>query len=49
MKKLISYILLILLVITNNIVSYTYAVNTNEQASPWTIEKAEHLAKKTLY
>jgi hypothetical protein len=27
----------------------TYAVNTNEQSTPWTMEKAEHLAKKALY
>ena len=49
MKKIISTILLLLLIITNNIVFITNAVNTNEQSSPWTIEKAEHLAKKTLY
>ena len=49
MKKIISTVLLLLLLVTNNIVFVTNAVNTNEQSSPWTIEKAEHLAKKTLY
>ncbi len=48
MKKIIST-LIILLLILNNIIISTYAVNTNWDSTPWTIEKAEHLAKKALF
>jgi hypothetical protein len=49
MKKIISTFTIILLVITNNLFYIVSAVDTNEQATPWTIEKAEHLAKKALF
>ena len=48
MKKIISSII-ILVLIFNNLVLSTYAVDTNWEASPWTIQKAEHLAKKALF
>ena len=48
-KKIISVIVILLLLQNIVNINFANAVNTNEQASPWTIEKAEHLAKKVLY
>lgn len=47
-KKAISLITIFLL-LSNNIYFITNAVSTNQSSTPWTIEKAEHLAKKTLF
>lgn len=46
---MISLLIIFLLIISNVLVWVVNAVNTNELSSPWTIEKAEHLAKKVLY
>ena len=47
MKKFLSFLLVIVYVLVN-VFSIARAVNTNEQSSPWTREKAAHLAKITL-
>lgn len=50
MKKIISSIALLSLLITSNLWFYqTFAVETNESTWPWTIQKATHLAKKSLF
>lgn len=50
LKKLISSITLATLLISSNLGFYSvYAVSTNSSSSPWTIEKARHLAKKALF
>lgn len=50
MKKIISFCALISLLITTNFWFYqTFAVDTNDQNAPWTMQKARHLAKKALY
>ena len=46
-KKFLSFFLIISL-LSNFIVSTSNAVSTNWQAVPWTLEKAEHLAKRAL-
>lgn len=48
-KKIISALVILLLLQNIVNINFVNAVNTNEQATPWTIEKAEHLAKKALY
>jgi hypothetical protein len=49
-KKLFSFISLTSLLISSNFGFYSvYAVDTNNQSSPWTIEKARHIAKKSLF
>ncbi len=49
MKKIISFCALLSLLITTNFWFYqTFAVDTNQQNTPWTMQKARHLAKKTL-
>ena len=49
-KKLFSFITLASLLISSNLGFYSvYAVDTNNLSSPWTIEKARHLAKKSLF
>lgn len=47
MKKFIS--ILSVLTITLQAINPTFAVTTNSQATPWTVEKAEQLARKTLF
>ncbi len=50
MKKIISFCALISLLITTNFWFYqTFAVDTNDQNTPWTMQKARHLAKKSLF
>lgn len=48
MRKLFS-IVIVVFYILNNILSIATALNTNEMASPWTREKATHLAHITLF
>ena len=49
MKKFISFCALLSLLITTNFWFYqTFAVDTNQQNTPWTMQKARHLAKKAL-
>jgi hypothetical protein len=48
MKKILSA-LLIFTYLLSNVVSTAIAVNTDERASPWTREKAAHLAKIALF
>lgn len=50
MKKIISFIALLSLIMTTNFWFYqTFAVETNQSAWPWTMQKARHLAKKSLF
>ena len=46
---MISLFIIFLLIISNILVWVANAVNTNNSSTPWTIEKAEHLAKKALF
>ena len=48
MRKILSAILVIFYVL-HNVLSIATAVNTDERASPWTREKAAHLAQITLF
>jgi hypothetical protein len=49
-KKLFSVMTLASLLVSSNFGFYSvYAVETNNINSPWTIEKARHLAKKALF
>jgi len=48
MKKILSA-LIVLFYILHNILSIAVAVNTDGKASPWTREKAAHLAEITLF
>ncbi len=48
MKKILS-VFIVLIYVCSNILSIATAVTTNNQASPWTREKAAHLAKITLF
>ena len=48
MRKILSVFIVIFYVL-NNILSIATALTTNGQASPWTREKATHLAQITLF
>lgn len=48
MRKFLS-VLIVLFYILQNILSIAVAVNTDNRASPWTREKAAHLAEITLF
>lgn len=49
-KKFFSFITLASILVSSNLGFYSvYAVDTNNLNSPWTIEKARHLAKKALF
>jgi hypothetical protein len=49
-KKFFSFITLASILVSSNLGFYSvYAVDTNNLSSPWTIEKARHLAKKALF
>jgi len=47
MKKFFASLAIFALL--TQIVSPSLAVETNSQANPWTITKAEHLARKALF
>jgi hypothetical protein len=48
MKKYIAF-LVIVTYIFYNVFSIAFAVNTDEKSSPWTREKALHLAEIALF
>lgn len=48
-KKIIAQMLLLSLLITSVMPGTTFAVATNGASSPWTMEKAEHLARKVYF
>ena len=49
-KKFFSFITIASILISSNFGFYSvYAVDTNNLSSPWSIEKARHLAKKALF
>ncbi len=48
MKKL-SAVLALLALLTQTFIPVAQAVSTNSQSSPWTVEKAEHLARKVYF
>lgn len=48
MKKFLSSILLVLMILGNITFPSISAVNTNGLSTPWTREKATHLAKSVL-
>lgn len=48
-KKILSVVILFSIIFSSNLwFTSVYAVETNNSSSPWTIEKARHLAKKWL-
>lgn len=48
MRKILSA-LIVVIYIFSNILSIATALNTDERSSPWTREKATHLARITLF
>ncbi len=49
-RKTIAFLLLLTFIFSNiGFIWNTYAIDTNSSHTPWTIEKAEHLAKKALF
>lgn len=46
-KKFLSFFVIVS--ILSNLLVPVYAVSTNGSANPWTMEKAEHLAKRALF
>ncbi len=48
MRKIIS-VFIVLIYICSNLLSVALALNTDERSSPWTREKASHLAHITLF
>lgn len=48
MRKILS-VFIVIFYILNNILSIATALQTDERASPWTREKATHLAQITLF
>lgn len=49
LKKIIAVLASTSILATTLIPSFTYAVATNSASSPWTMEKAEHLARKVYF
>ena len=48
MRKILS-VFIVIFYILNNILSIATALTTDERSSPWTREKATHLAQITLF
>lgn len=48
-KKFISYLTILILLSNNLILVNVQAVETNWVSNPWTMEKANHLARKSLF
>ncbi len=48
MKKLLSFFLIVSNILNFSFTFNVFAVDTNNQNNPWTIEKAEHLARKSF-
>lgn len=49
MKKILSYILLPLILLSNIISPIVYGLTTNGSSNPWTRDKATHLARSVLF